>query len=240
MDVTNIATVNHSALHSPDRAAELRVQDSQVKTVEEETKGEETVPIRSDGPKGVLRLLAAGHFKGVADVRLRINFHEELQLGQQEVVEAATEDVSAFLEVSENLFATVVGSDQLTEEQEDAIRELGDSFISELGDSLEEATNEDIHGLAAGIESSFNSLQKSLLQLSEKAEEAILIDRLITDLTEAFDQLMEGLNTLPRISSLSSRPQNNGAAYDKFLGIYQELLYPSGSSEGAETLDIEA
>jgi len=28
--------------------------------------------------KGVLRLLQEGHFKGVADVRLRINFHEEL------------------------------------------------------------------------------------------------------------------------------------------------------------------
>ena len=33
------------------------------------------------GPRGrgVLRLLEAGHFKGVADVRLRINFHDELE-----------------------------------------------------------------------------------------------------------------------------------------------------------------
>jgi hypothetical protein len=29
----------------------------------------------------VIRLLQAGHFKGVADVRLRINFHEELRSG---------------------------------------------------------------------------------------------------------------------------------------------------------------
>ena len=32
----------------------------------------------SDAEKGVLRNLLAGHFKGVSDVRLRINFFEEL------------------------------------------------------------------------------------------------------------------------------------------------------------------
>ena len=32
----------------------------------------------AEGQKGVLRLLQEGHFKGVADVRLRINFHDEI------------------------------------------------------------------------------------------------------------------------------------------------------------------
>ena len=43
----------------------------------------ETIPIEHqqsiDEAKGVIRLLQEGHFKGVTDLRLRINFHEELQ-----------------------------------------------------------------------------------------------------------------------------------------------------------------
>ena len=43
-------------------------------TAEPTTEGEKT----TGRANGVLRLLDAGHFKGVADVRLRINFHDEL------------------------------------------------------------------------------------------------------------------------------------------------------------------
>jgi len=46
-----------------------------------------------DGPetsaKGVIRLLEAGHFRGVADVRLRINFHDELQARREEAARPA-------------------------------------------------------------------------------------------------------------------------------------------------------
>ncbi|MHC4620621.1 MAG: hypothetical protein ACYTEQ_22975 [Planctomycetota bacterium] len=31
----------------------------------------------ADGQRGVIRLLMDGHFKGVSDVRLRINFYDE-------------------------------------------------------------------------------------------------------------------------------------------------------------------
>ena len=43
-------------------------------TSEPTTEGEKT----TGRANGVLRLLESGHFKGVADVRLRINFHEQL------------------------------------------------------------------------------------------------------------------------------------------------------------------
>ncbi len=42
----------------------------------EPTEGEDTEETQE--AKGVLRLLQEGHFKGVADIRLRINFSEEL------------------------------------------------------------------------------------------------------------------------------------------------------------------
>ena len=49
----------------------------------------ETTPLDDqDEAKGVLRLLQAGHFKGVADVRLRINFFE--QLSAQATADAAS------------------------------------------------------------------------------------------------------------------------------------------------------
>jgi hypothetical protein len=48
-------------------------------------------PESEEKTRGVIRLLQAGHFKGVADVRLRINFHEELQaLESQNLKTAAT------------------------------------------------------------------------------------------------------------------------------------------------------
>ena len=42
------------------------------------SKNTEVTPRHHDGPKGVLGLLQSGHFKGVAAVRLGINFHEQL------------------------------------------------------------------------------------------------------------------------------------------------------------------
>ena len=50
-------------------------------------------PDPADGPKkGVLRLLEEGHFRGVADVRLRLNFHDELGGVEASTVRAAVED----------------------------------------------------------------------------------------------------------------------------------------------------
>jgi hypothetical protein len=42
------------------------------------SKNTEAAPRHHDDPKGVLGLLQSGHFKGVAAVRLGINFHEQL------------------------------------------------------------------------------------------------------------------------------------------------------------------
>jgi hypothetical protein len=43
-------------------------------------------------PRGVLRLLQEGHFKGVADLRLRINFFDQLAaIGQGESGEESTD-----------------------------------------------------------------------------------------------------------------------------------------------------
>ena len=52
--------------------------------------------------RGVIRNLEAGHFKGVADVRLRINFHDEL------AQRAAARGGEALADGAESLVATMV------------------------------------------------------------------------------------------------------------------------------------
>ncbi|HUU85634.1 MAG TPA: hypothetical protein VM243_19215, partial [Phycisphaerae bacterium] len=51
---------------------------------------------KHDGEKvpGVIRLLEAGHFKGVADVRLRINFFEQLSARAEAAAQPVVQDES--------------------------------------------------------------------------------------------------------------------------------------------------
>jgi hypothetical protein len=89
---------------------------------------------------GVLRLLQAGHFKGVADVRLRINFHAELAAIERtqaySVVQQTAPDILG--PVNESLQA-LVESGQLPAESTDAARE-----------DLEQAVNATIQGFLDG------------------------------------------------------------------------------------------
>lgn len=81
--------------------------------------------------RGVIRLLQEGHFKGVADVRLRINFFDELQAaGSARVARALQAGV------------------------DDLVSRLGDASTGPLAALLEDGalTEEDIAGRAAGFE----------------------------------------------------------------------------------------
>ncbi|NIP25500.1 MAG: hypothetical protein GWN67_24655 [Phycisphaerae bacterium] len=64
---------------------------------EKESAAEETT--ESSDSQGVLRLLQEGHFKGVADIRLRINFFNELAAIEAEKLQAiAEEQIEGILE----------------------------------------------------------------------------------------------------------------------------------------------
>ena len=66
-------------------------------TTDAKEKTEQTKQIRSDesSQKGVIRNLQDGHFKGVADVRLRINFQAELNAIRQESGSALVRQTAA-------------------------------------------------------------------------------------------------------------------------------------------------
>jgi hypothetical protein len=89
--------------------------------------------------KGVIRLLREGHFQGVADLRLRINFHEELQ-------QAATREAQeTWASEGQELVSTLNGK----------IEELGNTFafseeVAGLMDNFEQATSPLFSGTTDG------------------------------------------------------------------------------------------
>jgi len=108
-------------------------------TREQET--EETTPDRSvgteatavaetsEGDRGVIRLLQQGHFNGVADLRLRINFHDELTAIQTAARQAVTAEKSADVTAAvEEAVAAFTAENELTEDQALALAAAHEAF----------------------------------------------------------------------------------------------------------------
>lgn len=96
---------------------------------------ESTEPVAAEQPEseeklpGVIRLLQEGHFKGVADVRLRINHYEKLQaLESQNLRSVAAGGFDGFNQTVEDQIAALKESGLLTEDQSAAL----DSFLEDI------------------------------------------------------------------------------------------------------------
>jgi len=129
----------------------------------------------SDHMPGVVRLLLEGHFKGVADVRLRINFFEELNGLQREELHAAVDEIGPSLveEVTETVEA-IVSSEHLSEEQSTSLAQQLEAFTRSVTQLLEEFTDSsdpDPEGLISGINAAFAELEAAIASLPP-AEEA--------------------------------------------------------------------
>ncbi|SFJ85350.1 hypothetical protein SAMN04488082_10884 [Desulfomicrobium apsheronum] len=120
-------------------------------------------PATGDGQesKGVIRLLQAGHFQGVADVRLRINFHDELQ--QVAAQNAANDFEGASTELFGDLAARlgVLGEEHGLSGQAE---ELAGAFSADIEQLLEEAKAEQtpLSTTLSDINSRFSELLESL------------------------------------------------------------------------------
>jgi len=121
--------------------------------------------------KGVLRLLQAGHFKGVADVRLRINFHEEI--AALEVEKAAQVTADSVANISETVISEIDSylGEEIDEATASLITEAQDAFAAELariaGDG--ELSGED--DAVAQVQSAFDSLVSSITPVPEEQPE---------------------------------------------------------------------
>jgi hypothetical protein len=122
---------------------------------------------------GVIRLLESGHFKGVADVRLRINFHDELS------ARATERSLSAVNEAAEDFVddiqAEIESITALQEAESEAGAENAVSvFEVQVRDSIQTSLSGgefDLDGLEDSFRSAFEQLASTLLSGSEEGED---------------------------------------------------------------------
>jgi len=125
---------------------------------------------------GVLRLLQEGHFKGVADVRLRINFHEAITQQQTEAARAAVpEAVGALTEQVASGVAALTEAGQLGEAQVEQVGGLIEVFTGEAAAAADAFTTADpfiVSDLVSALQTAFDTLRSQAqgLLIPEVAE----------------------------------------------------------------------
>lgn len=132
-----------------------------------------------DGQKGVIKNLLSGHFRGVSDIRLRINFQEEI----------------AALEAANLAEATAAG-----------VAEIAGNVASEIEtflttDGLDEETIASITGSL----SAFVSGDTAIATFST-TEETATTENAIAKLQSDFDALIEALNSALIVSEETTEP----------------------------------
>ncbi|MEE9441713.1 MAG: hypothetical protein V3V99_03500 [candidate division Zixibacteria bacterium] len=131
--------------------------------ISEDDSGEQstvTISDSSDGEgqktKGVLRLLQEGHFKSVSDIRLRINFHEEIQaLENQKLIESADAGVTEMI----NAISTGMTELLESENPEPEISAIIIETVEALGNKLETVSSELINNDEGEIKNLTGTLQ---------------------------------------------------------------------------------
>jgi len=190
--------------------------------------------------RGVLRLLQEGHFKGVADVRLRINFHEELSALQDDALKDVAAERLPALADSINVQAdTVLAAEGLTDDQTTAINGAFETIGSTLSQLTDEFVNAEapsrenlVSSIRSGFENFMNSLQGILIpdntiepdgidgesplaeditETEEIAEVAPDFQPFLDSLTETFESgLAELIDTLDSTNTLPELSQPEG------------------------------
>ena len=108
-------TINHQSFNKGQKTKES--QPSVPEPVQAASKMLE-LEKSDEGQKGVLRLLQEGHFKGVADVRLRINFHDEISAMENEQLKSVADgETVKFI----NTITSVFESEALKDEDLSAV-----------------------------------------------------------------------------------------------------------------------
>lgn len=133
-------------------------------------------PESEGSAKGVLRLLQEGHFKGVADVRLRINFFDELQaMENQQVKDTAGPGFETFNTVIEGSLAAMEESGELNEDQQEAI-EAFRGKMQEIQDGFLEGDDVSLQNLLDSLQAEFNALVASFAPPAEPDIEEPVIE----------------------------------------------------------------
>jgi hypothetical protein len=119
-----------------------------------------------ENERGVIRLLQDGHFKGVADVRLRINFYDELNSIEHQNLQTVVENgVQNILETVGESIDSFLSSDASPEEISKSINDLEGGFVDAINRSKEDfliSNGSSKETFLTGINSAFETFVLSL------------------------------------------------------------------------------
>ncbi|MCH8822681.1 MAG: hypothetical protein IH984_04145 [Planctomycetes bacterium] len=157
---------------------------------ESKTTDAQITPVQQEEPKepkksahGVLRLLEAGHFKGVADVRLRINFHDQLErqadLAAKDELQSRSRDlVDVVIDAVQNTLTTVPGDDlheaPVDDPHESPINHLQLQFTDAINTAVTDAISSeklDLNSIESAFTDAFEQLTLSLEELLGSSEQ---------------------------------------------------------------------
>lgn len=211
---------------------------------------------KADNVPGVIRLLEAGHFKGVADVRLRINFHDQLE---QRAEDKAANTLRTGADELVKTTASKTDEVRTSFATDEASREAVQASLGAFSESVDttiatalKADDLDLDAIMSDLRAAFDDLVAGLRDLFGPAKpDTFGADTLVsvvpwagdppgpgafeaalTELTDAFDQalssLIESVESSLYLPDPSPAP-GNGSAYDKFFAIYHNV--GSGDSQ---------
>jgi hypothetical protein len=207
----------------------------------------------AEGQRGVIGLLQEGHFKGVSDVRLRINFFDELAaINTAQVDAVAQEKSTGVAESVGTVVQSFLAENELTEEQTAGLLEAQQVF--------EQAANQSQQDPLGSLNTAFTEFIAALQALFESPAEPpdqeppdqepppppedsqpdwpSFIANLEAAFATAMDELTGALSSVSALPPLSE-PEGNGAAYDKFLAIYNEMQAGKTTSQDLDQAEPE-
>ena len=150
------------------RGAEKSERPVPTQPQEGETVVSEPAVSNEEQAKGVIRLLEAGHFNGVADVRLRINFHEELTaIESARFAQTAGEEVPELLAAVNAAFEELLASLKSPEEQSGMVIEAQGVFEITIQQAVSDFVGGagDAASLSEGVQLALETLADSLSPL---------------------------------------------------------------------------
>jgi hypothetical protein len=199
--------------------------------------------------KGVLRLLGEGHFKGVAAVRLQMNFHAELE--QKDAIAQTESARTAAIQLQTGMTAILEKTrDEIGEDSIGTLEEVFNQFDQVIGDSLtNEAAASDIHATAvdaiATLKNKLGNLfdegdtsapsTPSVIDATQDASVGALGNPEVTDATTsapaASSPWLSGL--LDEIDQLTTAFESRASAATQLSGI-EGIIAPSGNGVAFE------
>ncbi len=254
----NINGVDSNSVHETLPSAHAQGRNKSQGAEDATAKGKSAAIQDSEGNgakvKGVVRLLQEGHFKGVADVRLRINFFDELTaIAHGDLSEALNASSPDLLSAVDEALDGLLNSGELTSEQETGVTEARDAFaaqVQQLMDDFNADGGADTSTLTGGIQEAFDAFAETLSALlggtsaseettaveeevvldteGEASEPSVLeafVEELRATFEAAFATLTDQLSAANPLPELSP-PSGNGVAYEKFLAMYNALMNP--------------